>query len=38
MSPNSSLPILSLITFAPLVGAALVLLLPKALVEKREGK
>jgi NADH:ubiquinone oxidoreductase subunit 4 (subunit M) len=29
MSPNSPLPILSLLTFAPLVGAALVLLLPK---------
>ncbi len=29
MSPHTTLPILSLITFAPLVGAALVLLLPK---------
>jgi len=29
MSPNTPLPILSLITFAPLVGAVLVLLLPK---------
>jgi NADH-quinone oxidoreductase subunit M len=29
MSPNSPLPYLSLITFAPLAGAALVLLLPK---------